>query len=174
MCVPKKDIFSVIFPTGHSPELVRPVLHPLPSPHTHTSLHAFTSLSLAVSSRAVIVIPTRSLPIILLFLLRFLFPLSAAAGSTRSGQRLHSKSSATAWRRIKQGRFSLFSTPFSFGSSQKRGNNNNYDTTTITTKTTSKRQRNTRGRPVAVARNNNNPYNQPVKTAPGNGNNNTK
>lgn len=37
--VPKKDIFSIIFPTGHSPELVRPVLHPLYPNYTHMHKH---------------------------------------------------------------------------------------------------------------------------------------
>lgn len=78
--VPKKDIFSVIFPTDRSPELVRPVLHPLALCcaqllHARALTSLFVSLSLPPTSYSfiynlivitAIVRLSRSLSIILL------------------------------------------------------------------------------------------------------------
>lgn len=141
--VPKKDIFSVIFPTGHSPELVRPVLHPLPSPHTHTRLSR-SSFHLAPSSSSRL---TRSL------LYYYFYCDSCFHCTPPPPQRGPGEGTRSRRRRRRSGvnrvRFSLFSTRFSFGSSQKKNNqqqqhnydNNNNKTKTQHTRTTQCRRR---------------------------------
>lgn len=165
--VPKKGYFSVIFPTGHSPELVRPVLHPLPSPHarTHVSLaRRFISRRHRHPDSLVphYIIIFTAIPVSIVRRRRRLNAARAkalevvddgeGAGLTESG--------SLCFRRV-------------FHSVHRKKKTTNNNNTTTTTTTTTKRKRNTRGQlNAAAASNNNGPYNQPVTTAPGDGNNN--